>query len=143
MGIAQRYYLSYQFISFGGFNLYGPGSVPTVESGSNYAYAQTVDSPLLTTYPNFNRSDGLPSGSTGFVNTSFTNNLVTTTLDQTTTLGSNINYTYIQNPVKYHWTFGFPWLKFNSTLQIRISVPAGGGSLESGSIVSSGLKYTF
>jgi len=141
--IANRYYSSYQFISFGGFNLFNAGSQPTVESGSLYGYAQSVDAPLLTTYPNFNRSDGIPGGSGGFTSTSFTNNMVRTTLSQQTGARNNIMYTYIQNPVKYHWTFGLPWLKFNSTLQIRISVAAGGGSLESGTIISTGLKYTF
>ena len=142
-GLANIYYTSYQFISFGGFNLFNAGSQPTVESGSLYAYAQSVDLPLLTTYPNFNRSDGIPGGGSGFINTSFTNNMVRTTLGQLAGARNNIMYTYIQNPVKYHWTFGFPWLKFNSTLQIRISVPSNAGTTESGSIVSTGLKYTF
>ena len=141
-GTASKYYTSYQFISFGGFNLYGPGPRATVSSGSNYGYARTTDSPLLNTYPNFNRSDGLPGGGYGFINTSFTSNMVRTTLDQVSGTQQDILYTYIQNPVKYHWAFGLPWLKFNSTLQIRISVPSS-SITESGSIVSTGLKYTF
>tara|TARA_B100000927_G_C16457114_1_gene466306 strand:- start:516 stop:1385 length:870 start_codon:yes stop_codon:yes gene_type:complete len=141
-GLANTYYTSYQFISFGGFNLFNAGPQPSIESGSMYAYAQSVDAPLLTTYPNFNRSDGLPGGGSGFINTSFTNNMVRTTLDQLSGPRNNIMYTFIQNPVKYHWTFGFPWLKFNSTLQIKISVPSS-SITESGSIVSTGLKHTF
>lgn len=142
-GIASRYYNSYQFISFGGFNLYGPGPRATVLSGSNYGYARATDSPLLNTFPNFNRGDGVPSGSSGFINTSFTNNMVRTTFGQVEGTQQDILYTYIQNPVKYHWAFGLPWLKFNSTLQIRISVPSNAGTTNSGSIVSTGLKYTF
>lgn len=144
MSVNSKFYYTYQFISFGGYNLLSNPNTAFVSGTSQaYAYSETVETPHLMTFPNFNTAGGF-GGSSGFTNTSFTNNMIRTTKKHS--LGNSyepMKYTYLQYPVKYHWGFGFPWLKFNSSLQIRVSAPATSNNAESGVIYAYGMKHTF
>ena len=129
---------------FGGYNLIALGGKREYAGGSSaYAYAYTTYSPTYQTLPDLGWV-GTTGGNTVTFNNSNNNLIHVTKADATGGLNSSAdtNFRYVQLPVKTHFGLGLPWLKFNSTLQIRYSRAVDSWT-NPGSAIFYGQKFTF
>ena len=143
---ANSSYVAYgtMWCGFGGYNLIALGGKREYAGGSSaYAYAYTTYSPTYQTLPDLGWV-GTTGGNTVTFNNSNNNLIHVTKADATGGLNSSAdtNFRYVQLPVKTHFGLGLPWLKFNSTLQIRYSRAVDTWT-SPGSAIFYGQKFTF